>query len=249
VYIDADGRFSARRLAQILERHIKSSSPEQATPTDEQVQTAITEALNHIYVFRPHSSSQLLSTVLGLSEFLLDGHRHQSIHRPLGLIVLDGATAFYWQDRFDSVAARLEAPHLRYDSEAPSTTAQIIAGFKTLQQRFECAVAFSTVYPSSPPQQPKSGAPAASGPNESAISPWTNYAVLTMSLSRVAIPQFASPMDMDACLRDREKRLEAVKKGKFVASVVGKIKGRTEAVNTGGSLLAFRITTDGVEIE
>ena len=49
---------------------------------------------------------------------------------------------------------------------------------------------------------------------------------------------------MEECLRDREKRFDAVRKGRFIANVVSKREGETGA---GG--FVFRIVEEGVEIE
>ncbi|KAK5456887.1 hypothetical protein LTS15_004667 [Exophiala xenobiotica] len=270
IYIDTDGRFSATRLFQILVHYLSSHNHTNndilpgTTSTlsqDAAVQATAREAMNHILTFRPQSSSQLLSLLDSLPTFLLDRTRHSSIYRPLGLIILDPTTSFYWQDRFDRDMARLQSksPGLGLGlvdsaSPLPSRTARIIERLKALQARFECAVVFSTTAP--PPASTTSHAPppqvqgqeqmqmqthiTPSAPHQGpGISPWTAYATLTMTLSRTRAPQFAPQMSMDECVRDAEKRFDAVKNARFVASVELKpgqsSRGKATAEGTGTS--------------
>jgi len=275
IYINTEGRFSATRLFQILGHYFSTHTnnlPPNTTLTQDAVQATAREAMNHILTFRPQSSSQLLSILDSLPTFLLDRTRHSSIYRPLGLIILDSATSFYWQDRYDRDMARLQSktPGL-VESTSPSRTAQIIERLKALQVRFECTVVFSTTT-TTPPTLTSSHAPpqvqvqgqaqtqtTPSAPQQGpGISPWTAYATLTMTLSRTRVPQFAPQMSMDECLRDAEKRFDAVKNARFVASVELKPsqtreKATAEGAGRGGRQqaggFAFRIGEEGVDVD
>lgn len=242
VYIDSDGRFSVTRLAQLMRHYIHRQSSKPATTSLSDVDMIVREALNHVHVFRPQSSSQLLSVLGNLQTYLFDPSRHSSCYRSLGMIILDSATTFSWQDRLDRAMARLETPGAKYDG--PSASQRVIEHLKALQKRFECAVLFSTA--SSPPRSQVSSHLTTPGPEDNGriISPWTAYAILTLTLSRASVPQFAPQMSMEECLRDREKRFDAVRKGRFIANVVSKREGETGA---GG--FVFRIVEEGVEIE
>nr|KAK5445463.1 hypothetical protein LTR18_003381 [Exophiala xenobiotica] len=290
IYIDTDGRFSATRLFQILVHYLSSHNHTNndiqpgSTSTltqDAAVHATAREAMNHILTFRPQSSSQLLSLLDSLPTFLLDRTRHSSIHRPLGLIILDQATSFYWQDRFDRDMARLQSKSpglglglVESASPSPSRTARIIERLKALQARFECAVMFSTIAP--PPAFTPMHAPppqvqgqeqmqthiTPSAPHQGpGISPWTAYATLTMTLSRTRVPQFALQMSMDECVRDAEKRFDAVKNARFVASVElkpgqsSREKATAERTGTGrggrqqAGGFAFKIGEGGVDVD
>ncbi|KAH0845956.1 hypothetical protein FOPE_11731 [Fonsecaea pedrosoi] len=288
VYIDSDGRFSAARLAQIMLHHVqnhqsKASKETPSTLTDSGIQQVIRSSLDHIHVFRPQSSAQLISTLSSLHAYLFDGSRHHSMHRPLSLIVIDSATAFYWQDRSDQAMAQLESPGtgLRGGGPSPSRAAQAIEILKTLQEKFACAVVFSAVstistppFPSSstrPPHDTTTSGPTILAPAASDtrfVSPWTSYATLSLSLARLPIAQFPAQMGLEECLRDREKRLDAVHKGRFLATLVpgsgsaplaapaatakgraGKEDGESGTKAIGGSAFEFRITGAGVEFE
>ena len=250
IYIDTDGRFFAPRTNQIMHHHMdqQSTPPSALSDTD----TVIHEALNHIHIFRPQSSTQLLSILTALPTYLFDPIRHTSTHRPLSAIVIDSATAFYWQDRFDRTMARLETPQ-GGRLEGPSPTQQIITRLKSLQEQFECVVLFSTTSASptttsnTTPLMNKEGGPTTPAPRqfERNISPWTAYATLTLSLSRIPVSKFAPQMTLEECIRDREKRFEVVKKGRVGVSVVGKGGEKGKGVGAFG----FRIGDEGVEFE
>jgi hypothetical protein len=251
VYIDNDGRFSATYLARLMYHHILSL-PASQKPSDKDVQHIIHEALNHVHVLHPQSSTQLLAAISSLTKFLLNSTSHASSHRSLGLVILDSATAFYWQDRHGRDMSRLESTNAI--STDRSTTDAIIDALKALQESFGCSVLFSTNTPPPPrsssstnPDQTSEPTPITPAPSlEAKISPWTAYATLTLSVSRVPVSQFAPQMDLESCLRDREKRWEAMRKGRFFAGMVPK-RGKESMAEGNG--FGFRIAGGGLELE
>ncbi|OCT52882.1 DNA-repair protein XRCC2 [Cladophialophora carrionii] len=288
VYIDADGRLSARRLKQIMYHYICEQRQQQQQKSNQQfnnpgnntslspsipaeakvsldldVNTTIQEALHHVHVFRPQSSSQVLSILSNLEAYLLDTSGRQSMctHRPLGLVIIDPATAFYWQDRFDRAMARLETvPGQGTQGQRPSSmTFRIIERLKTLQTRFECAVLFSTTVVSlahpSGSDAPASVTPAGAGVGAGAgpaddgrsMSPWTGYATLTLALARMPVARFTPKMGMDECVSVRERRFEAVRQGRFTA-VVQHMKAVEGGRTAGVAGFRFSITEQGVEV-
>lgn len=280
VYIDSDGAFSSTRLHRVM-RHCLSPSTLHAREDtsvrpldsdDESLESLAREALNHVLVFRPQSSSHLLSILDSLPTVLLDRTKHSSIHRTLGLLVVDSATSFYWQDRLDRDMARLiqsKSPGSTLDvvpetRETFSRTTRIIQRLKSLQERFECAVIFSTNSSSSSSSskasataQVQSNLQPPPPPNENnntpSRSPWTNYARLTLHLEKTLVPQFAPHMSMDECLRDAEKRFEAVKDSKITATVT--TNKRHHHLDRGGEEqrrrqdlgFAFKVNDGGIE--
>ncbi|KAL2420025.1 hypothetical protein ABEF95_000676 [Exophiala dermatitidis] len=123
------------------------------------------EALQHIHVFRPQSSTQVMTILQSLPEFLFDRSRIQSsVYRQLGLLVLDSAAAFYWQDRLDRDMGRLggtessgmPAAATAEKTTTTTTTSEIIECLKTLQRRFDCVVAFTTTNHSTSASQSQS---------------------------------------------------------------------------------------------
>jgi hypothetical protein len=226
VWLDTDGRFSATRLHHLIDQLSRKTSSSYSAAD-------ALEAVQHVYIFRPTTSSQLLDQLTNLPTQLLD-HGSGS-KRPLGLLVLDSATAFQYQDRFDAELSRLEAgAEYATRPKSPTRTSRIIAAFKTVQSRFECTIVFSThqhMYPSAVQSnnQPRPSAgrtqPATQQSmipppeNASPISPWAAFATLSLTVSRLPVSRFAPAMTLEECLRDRDKRAEAVGQGKFSIGV------------------------------
>lgn len=219
VWIDSDGRFSALRLSQVIQHLAKADS-------NSTVGSLVQAAISNLHILTPSTSSQLLSSLQTLPGELLG----LGTEKPLSLLILDSATAFTQQDRFDAEMARLEAgADFSSRPRTPTRTAQIIAALRSIQQDFECTVLVSTS-PSPSSHQPttttstaaaprphhQSLHPAQAPPHEPvALSPWTSFATLTLQIERLPVTQFAPGATLAECLRDRDKRQEAVAEGKF----------------------------------
>ncbi|KAL2441876.1 hypothetical protein ABEF95_016775 [Exophiala dermatitidis] len=222
------------------------------------------EALQHIHVFRPQSSNQVVTILQSLPEFLFDRSKIQSsVYRHLGLLVLDSATAFYWQDRFDRDMARLggtESSGMPAAAEKPTgtTTSGIIECLKSLQRRFDCVVAFTTINYSTTTSTATSTAPT-SGPAATVVgdrrghdtqpapdtkpvpsTQWSTYATLTLDLSRIAVPQFPPQLTLSECLADADKRFAAMRNTRIQIRVRGP---------AGGVPVVLKITDEGVDVE
>ncbi|RHZ49840.1 putative Rad51 family DNA repair protein [Aspergillus thermomutatus] len=169
VFIDADGRFDAERLRTVacglIDRKLKahSGTGSRETPegqihppllTTEELESIIVASLQHVHVFRPQSSSSLLSTLKSLQAYLLDISRHYSSHRPLHAILIDSATAFLWQDKLRDDVARTEnigRPVAEIEHERNQKRifflsdiyAELVLTLKNLQRHFGCIVAYT----------------------------------------------------------------------------------------------------------
>lgn len=214
VWFDIDGRFSATRLREVVLGVISS-----AMVNEDDEESLVQEALTHVHVFQPQSSRQLIETLDWLPSYLLDATAHSSIHRRLGLLIIDSATAFYWQDRFSSETARFEQPDK--PRTEPSLTAKTITRLKKVQKEFDCTIVYSTSSAVSAVRKPAplSGADTTAPQEPRSTSAWTAFATLTLNLSRVDMPRFDAHMSLEECLRDREKRQDSVAKERFMAEV------------------------------
>lgn len=250
VWFDTDGRFSATRLRQVVLGVISSSAS-----SEDDRESVLHEALTHVHVFGPQSSRQFIDTLDYLPSYLLDATAHSSIRRRLGLLVLDSATAFYWQDRYASETTRFEHPDQPRDK--PSRTAEIITRLKKVQKEFGCAIAYSTSSTfSAVSKSTQLSAADTDAPQEPrSASAWTRFATFTLNLSRVDVPRFPSHMSLGESLMDREKRQDVVSKGKFVAEVdrsgsetwTAGVREKWSLIEAGGSF-QFSIRT-GVSVE
>lgn len=121
VVLDTENRFSAARLMQVMKHYISSrissfedsarsaqpASPVPVIPSMQEMEKSAFEALKHVHVFRPQSLASLISTVEHLPTYLFSPSRHFSRDRRLAAILLDSASAFFWQDRAEVAFASL----------------------------------------------------------------------------------------------------------------------------------------------
>ena len=269
-WIDADGRFSAARLYTVLSNHLSKSEGEEKD-------AILSEALKHIHVFRPQSSLQVLVTLRELPEYLLGSSdlppqlaKHPSINRSLGLLVVDSATAFYWQDRSDAELARLESFERGSSSATaprPPKAADVISTLKQLQSFFDCTVIYTSTSSSSssmtatarPPSSHSAAhattAPSIHGPLR--LSPWAASATLNLQMSRVSVPQFVAHMGLETCRREQTARLKAAQAGRFAVALdwglaetwAPSVREAVARVSGGMGGFGVRITGEGVALE
>jgi hypothetical protein len=268
VWFDTDGRLSATRLHSVLINYLLTNFP---TLSSGESDAICNEALRHLHVFRPQSSSQLVSSLISLPDYLLGTGRftsHFSTLRSIGLIVLDSATAFYWQDRFDAEIARFEAlgtdENVGARSSARSSgTLEAISELRKLQRVFDCTILFTSI-PHVRSTAMASFANSAVTTNDGRllpqepprVNPWTAFATLNLSVSREHVRQFAAQMSLEECERDQANRLTAIVKARSIVSVdwstsVTWASGVRDAVNRldGQGSFAMRITSRGIDVE
>lgn len=253
VYIDADDRFDAERLRTvargILQQAQKSISGESGGENTaskslggDDLELIVTASLQHVHVFRPQSSSALLATLSSLDAYLYDLSRHYSALRPLQMVAIDSATAFFWQDRLRDEVARTEdigRPRAEIDQERERKQsfylsdlyAEIVKGLKRLQGRFGCAVVYTTTVTGGRfPTTNKSGHSGPPGPYDQTPSrtpslrpalpaPWGTFPTLRLVVHRDTVRPFAPAMTAHDARRDAPMRQGIVRQGKFSAWV------------------------------
>lgn len=250
VFLDTDSRFDAKRLRDILvcivrekldsgQRGEHNIKPD----TEPALGLMIDECLRHVHVFRPQSSLALLSTLRSLESYLLHSTQHVSHARRLHAIILDSASAFYWQDRRE--AELLSIPGVREERAATATsqnpetsshanmnTPQIaletVNALRHLQHTFSCAILYSTwglqrAHPQHKPQHMYAYAtPSSSSASASPLSfrphlprPWPTFPTLRLVVHRDPVRQFAPYMSIDEARRDASARQGVVARGEF----------------------------------
>ncbi|KAI9058858.1 hypothetical protein FKP32DRAFT_1680546 [Trametes sanguinea] len=99
ILIDTDGKFSIRRLHELLMSHLKSFlGDDDPMDSSTSIEDLATEYLQHIHVFRPTSSTQLAITLLNLQQYHANNSRLQD--KEIGLLAIDSMSTFYWRDRY-----------------------------------------------------------------------------------------------------------------------------------------------------
>jgi hypothetical protein len=265
VWLDTDGGFSAKRMQVVLLNFISAHSTR--SNHEENIASSY-EALRHIHVFRLQSSSQLVSTLEYLAEYLLNYHGDLpsfSGSRCLGMVVLDSTTAFTWQERLEMEVARFEA--MGVDGKVDLNRLrprygvfEVVNALKKLQKLFDCVVIFTTIPYTRTTNMDNTFARTSDGrhlpPESPGWSAWTAFATLSLTMTSVKVPQFAAQMSLQECERDQPNRLAAISKGCFVVSVDqthSESWGNDlrEAVNLlhGHGNFGVRINSNGVVIE
>jgi hypothetical protein len=219
VFFDMDARFDVQRLAQVMVSFITSKATGEYSITD--AQELIERSLQHLHVFQPRSMSALLNTLDSLKKYLFDQTAHFSSNRAIHSIIIDSASAFYWETRAAYENDRVTA----LDAKAPGASAAaampppkpnpyalLINRLRSMQQSLNCIVITTTT--ASRFKDPSTG--------ELTIrtlpTPWPSFPTAKLMVKREQVRKFAVGISWEDAEKDRLLRLEAVEKGYFVAS-------------------------------
>lgn len=258
IYLDTDGRFSVSRLRQTISSLVRQAANVQSkNPNDSEIDSCALDCLYHVHVMQPQSSASLLATLKSLPSYLLTSKTHFSSTRHVHSIMIDSASAFYWQDRMDEELARFEPTDgpQQAPTAVPRISTAIIHALRDLQRLFSCAIIYTTwgLTPVRPPhgQQQHYSGPASFRPH--LPNPWPSFPTLRLVVDREAVPKYGPHMSVDQARRDAPKRQEAVDKGQFVGWVdrwgsegwSDGIRAALAAVE-GKGYFSFRVTRDAV---
>ncbi|OJJ36448.1 hypothetical protein ASPWEDRAFT_181455 [Aspergillus wentii DTO 134E9] len=265
VFIDADGRFDADRLRTVargIVRQKLKTQKENSTPTTEtenasserspeEIETIIVTSLQHVHMLRPQSSSSLLSTLQKLETYLFDLPRHFSSNRPLHAILIDSASAFFWQDKLRDEVARIEdigRPPAEVERERSQKQSfylldvyvDLVKELKRLQRQFSCVVVYTTIAwsgksvggpghgqphnPSGPFDlyvPPVPSVPKTPSFRSSLPAPWGTFPTLRLVVQRDVVRPFPPLMTPHEAQRDATMRQEMVVQGRFSGWVNG----------------------------
>lgn len=281
VFLDTDGRFDAVRLRDVAANLAGEKTLFQSTSLVNEVQkedqrfhSMLHECLRHVHVFRPQSSQALLDTIQNLETYLLSGKDHMSSLRPLRAILLDSASAFYWQDRRE--AEILQIPGVREERaqiagtqlqslDMAQAAQQTVKSLQHLQNVFSCPVVYTTwglqrAFPRQPDPSrdayPYQSQPALLSFRPHLPRPWPSFPTLRLVVRRDLIRPFAPQLSLDEAHREAPTRQSVVQQGNFSAWLDswGKDKwprGILEALRSEGvkSGFNFSIRNEGISIE
>ncbi|CAI7659581.1 unnamed protein product [Penicillium glandicola] len=270
VFIDTDDRFDAERLRTVARGIVlqQRGLSEPGLGPQHHVEPLLVSSLQHVHVFRPKSSSALLATIHTLESYLFDLSRHRSASRPLQMIAIDSATAFFWQDRLRDEVARTEEigrPQAEIDSERKQRNSfhlsdlytEVVKELKGLQSQFQCAIVYTTTVSggrvSGPGHYDQSHAPIPSL-RPALPAPWGTFPTLRLIVHRSSVRPFPPSMAAHAAVKDAPSRQSVVQQGKISAWVnpwgrdewPRRIVETIEANNGGG--FSFYIRDSGVEM-
>jgi len=231
-------------------------------------------ALQHVHVLRPQSLESLAATMQSLPAYLYDTAAHPSSGRVLHSVMLDSASAFYFQAKAEEENARVGvATHLSSDPDLgmrDPTGETIItvrrpqippyqrlaSQLRTIQQQFGCIVMYTSW------SIPVRTDPAFSGFRKLPMSrpllhPSSfNLPTLRLQLSRAVVPPFAPAMSVEEAMGERNERQRVSDQGLFHAVIDargsdGWSREVREGVRAIGShtMTKFWITDESVRVD
>ncbi|KAI5291193.1 hypothetical protein KEM52_000228 [Ascosphaera acerosa] len=294
VYVDADGRFDARRLRAvargILADELARKQEDAAAAAAAELHLAdnlVEQCLQHVHVLQPSSSAELLAMLADLPSYLLAWPQasgvgfpaHQSHARRIHSLLIDSASAFFYEDAHEVEVSRLTAGTRseRYDAFAQSR--MLLDAVRRFQAQFQCLVVYTSW--SLPPRVRRAAAPSFTSAGQNASEPtaaalpaaWASFPTCRYVLRRervaqlpCAIPesfaQATTPQgadtrafrkDMEACRFEElaMRRQASVQRGMFVASLDTAVLPRASISIAAASEVsfAFSIDTGGVHVQ
>jgi len=246
VVLDADGRFDVARLAQVIKTLLLKHQADAQFLGE-----AVMNALRHVHIFRPQSLQSLVETVQRLPNYLLSPTAgHSSSERSLDLLLLDSASAFFWQEKMTEESARFDgdANAINHPRSTDSKFSQLVGHLRAVQSQFECSVIATNWGLSPAPNQ-------SMGSSFKSFMPpvWQSYVTLRLILERNSVTKFPATMSVEQAVRDAPARQAAVDEGKFTARVEvwgdeqwrDLVKRKMKGME-GNMCFAFSVTEDGV---
>lgn len=250
VVLDLDNNFSVLRLQQILSSHLRSL---EVPLQEEDIASLIRISLQHLHIFRPQSFRSLLATIESFSTYLFDIQSHFSANRAIGLLVLNGLSAYLWQDRLDAEEAGLIDGGMEREKNGKVVQKyrDLVVALSRAQQILECTI-IATNWGLAPVQY-TSGHPALR-PHLPSI--WTNFCTLRLVVERNTVSKLGPGMSAEEAAKEGLQRQEAVDESGFSCwvnwwgSEGWKDEVREEVNSRGrGAAFSFRIDGDGLMID
>ncbi|KAI9712232.1 MAG: hypothetical protein M1812_006967 [Candelaria pacifica] len=268
IVLDTDGRFDVSRLRQVMWHYVRQQQGtryQSANPSsDVDVDALLTAALHHIHIFRPQSSASLLATIETLPNYLLSATTHISQNRCLQTLLLDSASAFFWQDRMadDQLEALAANEGTNKGSETKAfvqTWQALVRALRYVQSTFGCTIIATNwgLFTNTPPQQQQYTSQVTIPSIRPHLPPvWTSFCTLRIVVQREKVRQFVPEMSFMEAVAENDRRLEAVRQAGFSGWVDGwdsegwstEIRQRLRTVQGRGSFW-FWVRDEGVGIE
>lgn len=265
VFLDTDGHFDASRLHSIVTRTILDRASHSTIIDEEKASEMATLALDHVHVFRPESSRSLLSTLSSIASFLFNIDSHYQLqsdidtgsdaktlsNRPLRALILDSASSFYSEDRYEQVLEQLSseaADSPSSESSISSIHEEITSHLRELSSKFQCPVYFTTwslptrnIPPTSQNQQLRQEAQ--QGPRLYLSPPW-----FLLSNLKIQIEQFVSGNeneDGDGRTKDVRLRIVGWKRQGWSEDVIARLVEAGKRIDGIGRM---KIDAEGVKL-
>ena len=217
--------------------------------------TLIQSSLDHLHVFRPHSSSALLATLSNLQSYVFDTASHYSANRCVGFIILHDLDSFLWQDRLED--AEDETSDGKPSQKITGLSRHfrdMVAHLRHLQADFSCLV-IATSSALSAVTYTRINGLAVPSLRSHLPNVWRNFVTLRLIVQRDTIRKFPLGISAEEAAREAHQRREAVEKCMFSARMDWSesdnwregTMSAIKALGDGGEFV-FKVTTSGVSL-
>jgi hypothetical protein len=219
LFIDCDARFDIHCLQTVITTFIKDKLAEnlqagfiQPTtitgPSEDEIEQVVTAALSRTYIFQPTSGMGLLATVKGLPR-LLSQHAYKSL--TIGLVAIDSLSTFHHA--------------LRTNHKLPEYYSQLATSLRSLSSLFSVPVITTSwslfAQTASPETQPRTYIGVALSHSVVQRPVWRQYfpgewlrgVDCRIVLQKREVRGFMEGMTIDEAEREKEMRMEVVKRG------------------------------------
>ena len=215
--LDLTSSYSLLRLERVLECYIKSCLSTRY-PSKEVCEGLMKGSLQHLHIFRPQTHQSLLASIDNLPNYFLSNtSSHYSANRPLGAIVINNLSAFFWQDRQDAeeyqnatFGESNTTFHSPEDDLFLTRYRLLTSSLRQVQQLFDCPV-IVTDWALATPVHSRDG---------SSLRPhlpgvWNQFRSVNIVLQRNSVTKFGPGMSVVEALGEREQRWEAVSRSGY----------------------------------
>jgi hypothetical protein len=251
VIIDTDNKFDVNRLAKQIRKILLSKSSEYDTTSKELLNEVIRSHLRHVHIFRPQSLASTTATLDSLPEYLLDKNRHYSFDRQVAFIAIDSASAFYWQDRAETVdtaftASTTTSSTTKQAAQPASGYTHLNASLKAATRALSCPAIVTTWYMGSTPSTSNPFPVMSFRPQLPALQPTFRFVV-----QRLPVRKFPPGISVEQAHKEAADRRKVVEQGKFEIFVNewGLEERVLKELGRKGASFEFRIKNDGFSVE
>ncbi|QDS68393.1 hypothetical protein FKW77_010760 [Venturia effusa] len=224
VIIDTEGRFDIQRLSDVMKGYILSRF---AACTD--IGDLVLRSLQHVHLYQPQDLASLIATLSSIRSYLLT--EAERFRRPLHSVIVDSASAFYWQNRaeLDENSTTTSANTI---SQIQNPYATLMHHLRILSQTFRCSIISTSHVFSSTSKE--------TGERVLRTLPalWSSFPTTRLCLSRDPVRKFPIGVSAEEALREQAARMEAVRKAGFSACTFG-----------GKRVFGFAVREEGIEME
>lgn len=261
LYFDTDGHFSITRLYTVVRGYVLSRIDRIGTERpgrsgqskDSDIDAMIEASLQHVHIFSPQSMASLMQTLDKLMMYLGDRTRHHSMHRRIHSIMLDSATAFYWNDRYDTDMANVPDTYEEATQSRGKKIASSYPALRSLLSKLSHQLHCPIIYTASD-VQPKYSQPATRSLPSALHKSWGTFPDLRLLIQQRPVRGFPLATSAEEAARDAKDRSAAVAEAPFeiVVNYDGNEdwNGETrDIVRTGRGKFSIMITTEGVSLE